>query len=421
MDKVDVLILGAGIAGLGAALKCREIDREAKIYESSNSTGGLLDNFTVDGFRFDNAVHLSFAVEEKVRDIFDRTPYLTHPADARCFDDGRWLKHPVQNNLYPLDAADKVELIKSFLSRSDYDQSKNYEEWLRHQYGDYIADKYPLKYTLKYWDTPAAHLSTSWIGNRMRRAEIDEILFGAFSPDTPNTYYTKEMRYPVNGGYKSFIQPLIDESNIFLGKRAVEIRQKDKIVVFSDGSEAKYNELISSIPLPILAQLLQDAPSDVIASAAALEATSIDLISVGFDCRIDLDLWIYIYDRDIFASRAYSPSVKSMGNVPAGCSSLQFESYQRGRTSKYSMDELKDNTIYAIEKLGIARKSNIIFTHHKHLPWGNVIFDLGMENNREVVRKFIKTCGVKSCGRFGEWDYLWSNQSLLSGYNALEK
>ena len=418
MEQVDVLILGAGIAGLGAALKCREIGREAKIFEASGSTGGLLDNFLVNGFRFDNAVHLSFASEEKVREIFDKTPFLTHPADAWCFDDGNWLKHPVQNNLYPLPADKKVDLIKSFISRPEEKVPENYEEWLRHQYGDKIADKYPINYTFKYWDTPPADLSTSWIGNRMRRAQLDEILFGAFSSETPNTYYTKEMRYPISGGYKAFIQQLINDSDISLNKSAAKIKSRDKIVVFADGSEVCYGQLISSIPLPILPSLMDNTPLDVMEAAAKLEATSIDLISVGFDCELDLDLWIYIYDRDILASRAYSPSVKSKLNAPDGRSSLQFEIYQRGRSSKHSALEEQENTVYAIEKLGLASKSNILFTHHKHLPWGNVIFDVGMEINREIVRNYIKNSQIKSCGRFGEWDYLWSNQSFLSGYNA---
>ena len=81
METIDIVILGAGIAGLGAALRARELNRQAVVFEARDRAGGLLDNFTVDGFRFDHAVHLSFANEPEVRAIFDRTPYLTHPAD----------------------------------------------------------------------------------------------------------------------------------------------------------------------------------------------------------------------------------------------------------------------------------------------------------------------------------------------------
>ncbi|MBR7633454.1 protoporphyrinogen/coproporphyrinogen oxidase [Janthinobacterium lividum] len=420
IEIIDTVILGAGVAGLGAALKARELGRQAVVFEARNATGGLLDNFTIDGFRFDHAVHLSFATEEKVRDIFDRTPYLTHPAESFCFDQDRWLKHPIQNNLSPLPAADKVELIKSFLLRPERQEEDNYESWLRHQYGDGIAQRYPIRYTQKYWATPATELSTSWIGNRMRRAELDEILYGAFSADTPNTYYTKEMRYPKAGGYKAFIQPLIDAAEIRLEHRAVCVDVRQKIVTFTNGAQVQYRQLVSTLPLPVMANILMETPKAVMEAAGRLQATSIDLISVAFNKSLIKDLWFYIYDEDILASRAYSPSVKAPENAPEGCSSLQFEIYSRGTSSRFEVQQLKDNTLYALKKMGIADEQDIIFMDHRFLEYGNVIFDKNMEEDREIVLAWLKQGEVASCGRFGEWDYLWSNQSLLSGYEALK-
>ncbi|MYM75795.1 NAD(P)-binding protein [Duganella sp. FT134W] len=416
-EQLDVVILGGGVAGLGAALKARETGRQAVIFEARDSAGGLLDNFSIDGFRFDHAVHLSFASEEKVRAIFDRTPYITHPSDSYCFDQDRWLKHPVQNNLAPLDANDKVALIKSFLARPSELAGDDYESWLRHQYGDGIAERYPIRYTQKYWATPASALSTTWIGQRMRRAELDEILYGAMTTDTPNTYYTKEMRYPQQGGYKAFITPLIADSTIRLGHRAAAIDTQQRTVTFANGVTVGYQQLVSTLPLPVLARIA-DVPAEVAAAASQLKATAIDLVSVGFSKPIIKDLWFYIYDEDILASRAYSPSVKSAENAPQGCSSLQFEIYSRGEQSQYSKEAVIANTRAALVKMGIGQAEDVLFVDHRVLPFGNVIFDLGMETRRQIVLDWAGAAGIASCGRFGAWDYLWSNQSLLSGYNA---
>jgi protoporphyrinogen oxidase len=417
MKKVDVLILGAGIAGLGAALKARELGREAIIFEANNRPGGLLDNFEIQGFRFDNAVHLSFANEPLVRRIFDQVDYFTHTADPKNFEQDKWLKHPVQNNLYPLPASDKVKLLKSFLDRHEL-KNDDYESWLRHQYGDAIAERFPIKYTLKYWDTDPSDLSTTWIGNRMRRAELDEILFGSLTPETPNTYYLKEVRYPKKGGYRAFIQKLIDQSLIEFNCRAVEVDLDSKIVSFENGLRVEYTSLISSIPLPQMASITKKVMPKVLNASQRLKATSIDLISVGFNKPIIKDLWFYIYDEDILASRAYSPSIKSPDNAPEGCSSLQFEIYSSGTKSKFNKEDLIENVIYALKKMQIADKEDIIFTHHKHLRFGNVIFDIGMEEKRNLVRSYFNSRYVQMIGRFGEWDYLWSNQSFLSGYHV---
>ncbi len=419
IKTTDIAILGAGIAGLGAALKARELGREAVLYEARPSAGGLLDNFCIDGYRFDRAVHLSFATEPKVREIFDATPSITHPSDSYCFEESRWLKHPVQNNLYPLPPVERQTLIQSYLERPA-DAGTTYEDWLRHQYGDGIAERFPIKYTQKYWATPAADLSTTWIGNRMRRSEIGEVLFGAFTSDTPNTYYTKEMRYPEKGGYRAFIEPLIAASRIEVDHAAVRIDCASKQVEFNDGTVIEYKQLVSTLPLPRLVALIQDAPAHVVTAAAGLKATSIDLISVGIRKNVVKDLWFYIYDDDILASRAYSPSVKSPENAPLGTSSMQFEIYSRGEQSRYTRDELKENTLYALEKMGICTKEDVVFVDHRFLEFGNVIFDLGMEEKRAVVLNWLGELGIASCGRFGEWDYLWSNQSLLSGYAAVK-
>jgi len=416
VNNIGTLIIGAGVAGLGAAKRCRELGNDYLVLEANSSAGGLLDNFVIDGFLFDNAVHLSFASEPEVREIFDKVDYITHPADSLTFDQDRWLKHPVQNNLYPLEADEKVELIDSLINRKDYGTPSDYESWLRHQYGDAIAERYPLKYTQKYWQCDASELSVEWIGNRMRRTDIKEVLYGAFSPETPNTYYTKEMRYPKEGGFKSFIGELVEEANIAYDNQVTAINLDEQIVTTASGKIYHYESLVSSLPLPTLMSVVEDAPTNVKSAASKLEATSIDLISVAFNKEIIKDLWFYIYDTDIYASRAYSPSVKSPNNVPKGCSSLQFEIYNPGRESQYTEDVLRDNVLYALNKMGIASSDDIEFMHHKHLKWGNVTFKKGMETSRQQVLDFVKSYGISSVGRFGEWDYLWSNQSFLSGY-----
>jgi protoporphyrinogen oxidase len=176
----DFLILGGGIAGLSAAWTARELGLSSLVLEAHDSPGGILDSFSVDGFRFDNAVHLSFATEPEVREIFDRTPYREHDAVSLCWDDGIWLRHPVQNNLYPLAAADKVALIDGLVQQPS-GEITNYRDWLVQQYGGPIAARWPLVYTEKYWTVPAEQLGTTWIGPRMRRADLKEVLLGAMA------------------------------------------------------------------------------------------------------------------------------------------------------------------------------------------------------------------------------------------------
>lgn len=422
IERIANVVLGAGVAGLGAAHQARLNGIPATLFEARARAGGLLDNFTVDGFRFDSAVHLSFATEPAVRDVFDRAPFHTHNPESLCWDAGHWLKHPVQTNMRPLPAAEKVELIAG-LAEATTGEIHNYEDWLVQQYGGPIAARWPLVYTEKYWTLPARELGTAWIGQRMRRADLREVLEGALSDDVPNRYYVKEMRYPKQGGYRAFIEPLIDEADIRYGKTATAIDLAERVVTFGDGSVVQYERLISTLPLPRLIELVADVPGDVRDAAATLFATSVDLISVGFNRpRMSPALWFYIYDTDIAAARGYSPDWKSPDNVPEGCSSLQFEIYSSvKRPQAMTPEVMKANTLAGLKKMGIADENNIVVLDHRRLPYGNVVFDLGMEERRDRVLDWVRGQGIGSAGRFGEWDYLWSNQSMLSGMAAARR
>ncbi|MGI1939171.1 protoporphyrinogen/coproporphyrinogen oxidase [Shewanella oncorhynchi] len=419
MSKVNITILGAGIAGLGAIDKAARLGKSAVAFEAKSRAGGLLANFEIDGFRFDNAVHFSFTEIKEVRGIFDKVEYHKHKPDSYCLDRQYWLKHPIQNNLYSLPLDEKISLIKSFIERPDI-EPENYSQWLEHQYGFELAATYPKRYTKKYWGLAAEKLSTTWIGNRMRRADITEVLKGSLEQRDDNHYYANEMRYPKKGGYFSFIKDLAKVDNIVFNKQATGIDIHAKTISFSDDSITTYNQLVSSLPLPMLCELINDCPETVLIASRSLLWTTVDLISIGFD-KADIPpyLWFYIYDEDNLAARAYSPSWKSSDNVPKGKSSLQFEVYNLSSNEKLNPLELKKNIKTKLLEMAICSESDILFMEHKHLPYGNVVFDVGMEERRKVVLDYLSSVGIKSCGRFGEWDYFWSDQSFMSGFNQV--
>lgn len=417
----EIVVLGAGIAGISAAYHLKPNGLQVSVFEAQDSPGGLLDNFEIDGFRFDNAIHLSFTKNEYVRSLFDQIPFYRHNPESWCFYDGYWLKHPVQNNLNPLPLDTRLDLIEGMLTANQLEVN-NYEDWLISQYGEKFAKEFPIPYTEKYWTIPAKRMSTTWIGDRVRKLNIREVLRGAITSDTPNHYYAQEMRYPVQGGYKSFIQPLIDETEISCGKRATLLDTQSKTIEFSDGSKIKYEKLISTIPITELVKICKSVPSSVKDAANSLWATSIDLVSIGFSMpNVSPYLWFYIYGDDIPAARAYSPNVKSPNNVPEGCSALQFEVYSSPhRPLPMSSDGLKNLLVDFVIRAGLASNDSIRFVHHKRLPFANVVFDIGMEKKRQIVRDFFERNSIKLAGRFGEWEYYWSDQSLLSGKRAAD-
>ncbi len=416
------IILGAGISGLGASYKLSQQGESSTILEQGTTYGGLCGNFEIDGFRFDRFVHFTFSADETVNKIFNASSpdIIRHTPNPYNIYKKSWIKHPAQNNLYPLSEEEKAAVIKDFRSRpivDDISSIKDYEEWLRLQYGDYFAENFPMVYTRKYWMTEACDLEPKWIGNRLYQPSIDEVIEGCNSAETPVTYYAKEMRYPAKGGYKSLLNELIKSADVRYSERVIKIDSENKALETSNGNSYNYDRLISSLPLPEVIKVLSNVPEDVIAAASKLRCTSGYQISIGLNTKdIPPYLWWYIYDEDILPARVYSPSLKSDDNVPDGCSSLQMEIYCG--ENEYSKDELLARSVEKLVELNIIKESDILFVDIRFERYANVIFDHNIYACRAIVREYLDSIGIESIGRFGEWDYLWSDQSLLSGLSV---
>ena len=431
-----IIVLGAGIAGISAAYHLKK-SNQIEVFEKNNDWGGMCGGFYLSSpkgdFWFDHAVHLSFAKDPYVQKVFHQSSHpKRHIPKPMNYYQGHWVKHPAQNNLYPLSLKEKILALKDMIeNHNQKSHLLNFEQWLRAQYGNYFTENFPMRYTRKYWTTEAKNLSTSWVGTRLYTPNLEEILQGAMSPDTPNTYYAQEMRYPENGQYRSFFKALRDEIQISFKKEVIEIDTKNKKVLFSDHTQEKYSHLISTLPLKEIVNLINHTPQEVIDAANNLYATSVALVSFGFKQKdIPKELWFYIYDEDKLFARVYSPSYKTANNAPDGCSSLQAEIYfsHFKPLQELTQCHLSDAKEFLIQhtkqkfiEMGICNQEDIICEDFRIIPYANVIFTHQLEKSREVVKKFLESRDIISCGRFGEWDYLWSDQSFLSGYNAALK
>jgi len=413
------IVLGAGISGISAAYHLGLKNIDATIYEKDSEWGGLCGNFTLDGFRFDKSVHLSFASDEYVQKLmYGETPYHKHAPEASNYYEGCWVKHPAQNNLFPLPAETKVKILSGFIENEGKEHEiTDYESWLRAQFGDYFAEKFPMRYTRKYWTVNASELSTTWVGTRLSQPNIEEVLLGSYTSDIPNAYYAKEMRYPKKGGYKSFLTTMQKECTIQLNKEATAINPESKEITFDDGTVESYENLVSSLPIPHMIELLPDVPQEVVTASEKLLPSSVAIVSLGFN-KPDLakHLWYYIYDEEFLPARCYSPSLKSPDNAPDGCSSVQFEVYFSDRKDlALKGDALIDHIISNGIQMGLFTKEDILVKDARILPYGNIIFYEGMEADRQIVLDYLASLNIYGVGRFGKWEYLWTDQCVLTG------
>ena len=430
---MGTVILGSGIAGISAGYHLEKSGENVVIYEKDNDWGGLCGNFTIDGFRFDRFVHFTFAPDEYIKNIFEESsPTFPHPPVSYNYWNGYWLKHPAQNNLWSLPVKEKVKIIEDFVNRPQKEvlEIKNYEEWLRVQYGNYFAENFPFKYTRKYWGVEPEDLETKWVGNRLHVSPLGEVLRGSYEEQAENFYYTKFMKYPKKGGFRSILNKCREGLDIRFNKKVIKINPQEKIVIFKDGTSTKYTRLISSLPLPEIVKMIDGIPEEVKEAGLNLMHTSGYMVSLGFN-RPDVakHLWFYIYDEDILPARVYSPNLKSADNVPEGCSSLQAEIFFANKggeeitaTGKSasgweipSKEAVLKNTIEKLAGMGLFKEEEIVVKDIRFEKYANVIFDKDIYKNRATVLDYLNKVGIESIGRFGKWEYFWTHQAFQDG------
>lgn len=421
---MGTIIFGSGISGISAGYHLKRKGEDVVIYEKDNDWGGLCANFTIDGFRFDKFVHFTFADSEYIRNLFEESsPTYAHPSVSSNYYKGYWLKHPAQNNIAPLPIDEKVEIIKGFINRKNksFEEIENYEEWLRVQYGDYFAENFPMVYTKKYWGLEAKDLETKWVGNRMHSPNIDEVLKGSYETQDKNFYYTSYMKYPKKGGFRSILNKCREGLDIRFNKEVVKIDTVAKTVSFKDGTISNYTRLISSLPLPEIVKMIENSPDYVLNAANNLHNTCGYMVSLGFK-RPDVakHLWFYIYDEDILSARVYSPSMKSLDNVPNGCSSLQAEIFFDCKAKIPSKEEVMKNTIEKLVSMGLFKEDEIVVKDIRFEKYANITFDKDIYKNRKVVLDYLQSQNIETIGRFGKWEYYWTHQAFKSGMDCVK-
>jgi len=425
-----IAILGSGMAALGASHRLHSEGFSPVLYEKNAYHGGHTASHKAEGFIFDEGPHVSFTNNARIRELFAKSvdqKYQTVDAKVNNYWKGHWIKHPVICNLHGLPSDLVVKVISDFVKSQNLNAGpfNNYEEWLIATYGRTYAEVFPMQYTRKYHTTEPSNLSTDWLGQRLYRADLDEVLLGAVSPSTPNVHYVPEYRYPTNNGFVSYLDLFSRQSQIMLNHRLTAIDPRARLLTFSNGVTAAYDRLISSIPLPDLLPMIAGGPRDVQEAAGKLACTSVVLVNLGID-RPDVSdaSWSYFYEDEYVFSRVCFPHRMSSRVVPQGKSSIQAEIYFSNKYKplrKPSTDYIEP-VIDGLIRCGLIQEQDkILFKGAMVIPYGNIIFDLERAEALKTVHGYLDDLGIRYCGRYGDWGYLWTDESFISGENAAQR
>lgn len=416
----DTIIIGAGLAGIGAAHKIPG----AVIYEAKDHPGGHAYSHLQDGVHFDEGAHICHAKDvqwlERLQRNAGRSVRIEQSLVANYWH-GHWVTYPVQNHLRDLPVEERIRALTEIIAaqRQPDRCPANYEEWCRYQYGDFLTDRFYREYTDKYWRTPMTSMDTDWLAGRLLPSQLDRIIHGSIVPLDEKQSVFSSYLYPASGGFFSFFRDFYRDVDIRLGHRVVRVEPAKGTVTFANGALVSYRRLISTMPLNALVSAIPDAPDRIRADASTLRHTQLIGINivVGKPALVPHH-WFYIYDGDIDVSRVKVLSNIIPDSLPAGKTVLQAEIYRRD-DEVFDADALKKKCVSDLGRIlgfdplcDVESIGHIVVTHAYTIP------TLGRQAAVDRISAWLESQGIITAGLYGKWKYVWSDQAYAAGEAA---
>jgi protoporphyrinogen oxidase len=302
---------------------------------------------------------------------------------------------------------------------------RNYADWLYASFGKTFAESFPMQYTRKYHLTTAENMSTDWLGPRIYRPSLEEVIRGAISAAASHVHYITHFRYPSDGGFMCYLKKFVPKGNLKLNHELVSIDPRARQLTFSNGLVTNYDRLVSSVALPDLIRMIQGAPQDVVDASRRLACSTCVLVNIGVN-RADISQahMTYFYDEDICFTRLGFPHMLSSKNAPPGMGSIQAEVYFSDKYKPFTgaPEDWIEPVIRDLRRCGLLREEDKILSRKAMLlRYANIIFDLERAAALKTVHGYLDDLGIAYCGRYGDWGYMWTDESFKSGELAAER
>lgn len=180
-----IAIIGAGVSGLTVAQQLK--DRyKVTVYEKESTPGGLIRCRRVDG----NLYHIcgGHIFNSKRQDVldwfwnrFDREAEFTK-ADRNSvvfMKDGKHIPYPVENHIYLFDEETQKRFIDDLLTiaRAERYEPQNFEEFLKHRFGETLYRLYFRPYNEKVWRRSLTNVPLSWLEGKLPMPTIQEMIY----------------------------------------------------------------------------------------------------------------------------------------------------------------------------------------------------------------------------------------------------
>ena len=457
---VGCAIIGAGPTGLSAAY---HLGSDTVLLERNSSVGGWCRSIQDNGFTFDHAGHIMFSNDPYVLKLYDillGNNQHWQLREAWVYSKQTFTRYPFQGALYglppevikecivgaidaryelpapfphcPVNAvedccADGTADVANATSSAKIGSSgpQNFEDFIYRVWGAGIAKHFAIPYNRKLWTVPLTQMETSWLGGRVPLPNLEEIIDGALRPVTKPMGPNARFGYPRKGGFQALMSGFLPyiRGDVELNADIVQILPKEHILVLEDGRRYRYENLISTMPLPELVKLVgSQAPAAIHNAAKGLRHVSIRCVNLGIDRPNLTDKhWIYYPEETIFHRIFVQGNASPECNAPGGFGFTCEISYSPWKPLPLDGSDLIARCIADCIKVGmISEQDKVIAANLIDMPYAYVVYDHARAENVATIRHWMEQQDITLAGRYSEWEYYNSDHAFLAGKKAAE-
>ncbi|MDX6460417.1 MAG: hypothetical protein QOJ51_6060 [Acidobacteriaceae bacterium] len=438
LENQSVVILGGGPTGLGAARRLTEIgDVDVRIFDENPAAGGLASSFVdTNGFTWDFGGHVQFSHYGYFDDLMNELlgdQWLEHMREAWIWMRDRFIPYPLQNNIHLLPQEDFLRCVNGLrdLAMRGAASIENFQDWIEASFGAGLAEIFLFPYNFKIWAHEPSTMSYQWVGERVATVDLQRILANARDGHAEKNWGPNNcFRFPAYGGTGKIWRTLADRlpAGVYQpNRRCMRIDTAKQVVYLEDGSQERYDRLISTIPLDILISLA-DLES-LKPCIPRFRYSAVHVIGIGLKGapppHLKTKCWIYFPEDDCPFYRATVFSNYSPNNVPdiSRFWSLLVE-ISESPFKPVNRSALVDSVVEGLLVTKLIESPNQAASiWMRSADHGYPTPFLGRDRLVEAILAELEKVNIYSRGRFGGWKYEVSNQdhSLMQGVELVNR
>ena len=445
----EVVIVGAGPAGLTASFQLHKHGVASTILESDVQVGGISRTAVRDGWRFDIGGHRFFTKVQPVEDLWHEIlpdeDFLMRPRKSRIFYEGKYYDYPLKamnalSNLGPVEAVKCVTSYAAARVRPPKDQT-NYEGWLVARFGWRLYRTFFKTYTEKLWGVPVADMPADWAAQRVKGLTLGNAIKNAVLPNRNQkdiTSLIEEFQYPKFGPgmmWEVCRDKVVAQGSTLINEATVtKVRHQDGRAVSvtaqhasGETTEHPCTEVISSMPISHLLEAMDPpVPAEVTHAAGDLRYRDYMIVALVLPEKIVTfdDNWLYIHDPEVRTMRIQNFGSWSPYMVKPGFNTLGLEYTVWEGDDEWNADDawLIERAKKELEHLGLAQVGQIEEGYVVRQAKAYPIYDERYRANVDVLRAWLRehTANVHPVGRNGMFRYNNQDHSMFTAMLTVE-